>query len=97
MNDKIAEKVYQIVRNIPAGKVTTYGRIAKKLGIGPRQVGQVLHKNPDGDLTPCHRVIKSDGSVASGYAFGGHFKQREKLEKEGIAFSKGKALKAFII
>lgn len=82
---------------IPRGKVTTYGKIAKKLGIGPRQVGQMLHKNPDGKMTPCHRVIRSDRTIAEGYAFGGEFKQRERLTEEGIVFVRGKILKAFVI
>ena len=93
----IAERVYQMVRDIPKGKVTTYGAIAKKLGIGPRQVGQILHKNPSGEITPCHRVVRSDGKIAEGYAFGGEFKQRERLEREGVAFSRGKILKAFFV
>ena len=86
-----------MVRGIPKGKVTTYGAIAKKLGIGPRQVGQILHRNTSGEITPCHRVVRSDGKIAEGYAFGGEFKQRERLEKEGIAFFRGKILKAFFV
>ncbi len=103
----IAEKVYQMVRDIPRGKVTTYGAIAKKLGIGPRQVGQILHVNPHPSSpfvsgrssleVPCHRVIRSDRTIAEGYAFGGEFKQREKLTEEGIVFVRGKILKAFVI
>ena len=86
-----------MVREIPKGKVTTYGKIAKATGIGPRQVGQILHLNPSGEATPCHRVIRSDRTIAEGYAFGGEFKQREKLTEEGIVFVRGKVLKAFII
>lgn len=97
MLNEIAERVYQMVREIPKGRVTTYGAIAKKLGVGPRQVGQILHKNPSGEVTPCHRVVRSDGKIADGYAFGGEFKQREKLEKEGVVFSRGKILKAFFV
>ncbi len=93
----IAERVYREVRSIPRGKVTTYGKVAKTVGIGPRQVGQILHKNPDGKATPCHRVVRSDGKLAEGYAFGGEFKQRERLTEEGIVFVRGKRLKAFII
>ena len=44
-------------------------------------------KNLDPKKIPCHRVIKSDGSLATGYAFGGMIKQREILKKEGIKFS----------
>jgi len=105
--NKLAERVYQMVREIPKGKVTTYGKIAKTLGIGPRQVGQILHVNPHPPSpfvsgrssleVPCHRVVRSDGRIAEGYAFGGEFKQRERLKKEGIVFSRGKILKAFFV
>ena len=47
-------------------------------------------KNIDPKNIPCHRVIRSDGSLAKGYAFGGAKKQKEVLEKEGIKFDKGK-------
>lgn len=79
-------KVYELVRRIPRGKVTTYGVIAKKLGMSPRVVGYVLHLNPDGEKTPCHRVVNRDGRVAPGYAFGGQDKQKRRLEQEGIEF-----------
>ena len=82
--------VYDMVRGIPKGKVTSYGKIAKAVGIGPRRVGSILHNNPDNNLVPCHRVVHSDGSVASGYAFGGREKQIEMLKKEGVKFKNGK-------
>lgn len=80
------EKVWAEVRKIPKGKVTTYGAIGKKLGMSPRVVGYALHANPDGSLTPCHRVVNRDGRVAPGYAFGGPGIQKEKLEEEGVKF-----------
>lgn len=78
--------VYQLVRKIPKGRVTTYGSIGKALGLNPRHVGQILHQNENSATTPCHRVVRSDGSIASGYAFGGPGKQRVMLEKEGVLF-----------
>lgn len=83
---KSYDEVYQLVRKIPKGKVTTYGAIGKALNISPRHVGYILHVNPDGEKTPCHRVVNRDGRVASGYAFGGAGKQKELLEKERVAF-----------
>src|ERR1700740_3524227 len=80
------DKVYELVRKIPKGKVTTYGAIAKKLKWSPRSVGQALHLNPDGAKTPCHRVVNRDGRVAPGYAFGGHGEQKKRLEEEGVKF-----------
>jgi methylated-DNA-protein-cysteine methyltransferase-like protein len=82
-----SEKVYKAVSLIPKGKVSTYKQIAKLTGIkNPRLVGFILHKNTDPKKIPCHRVIKSDGKLASGYAFGGLKKQKKLLEKEGINF-----------
>lgn len=82
------QQVWSVVKTIPKGKVSTYGEIARILGTrDARRVGQALHANRD-PLIPCHRVVLVDGSLASGYAFGGAGKQRDKLEKEGIAFTK---------
>lgn len=80
------ENVYKLVRQIPRGKVSTYGIIGKILAMSPRVVGYALHMNPDGEMTPCHRVVNREGHVAPGYAFGGPGKQRELLEKEGVVF-----------
>lgn len=80
------EKVYKIVRQIPRGKVTTYGTIGKKLHMSPRVVGQALHANPyEGDV-PCHRVVNRDGRVAPSFAFGGKEIQKKLLESERVKF-----------
>lgn len=72
---------------VPAGKVTTYGAIGLYLGLrSPRMVGRALHLNPDNSLTPCHRVVFADGSLAPAFAFGGHQAQKEKLLAEGVEF-----------
>ena len=81
-------KVYEIVSSIPKGKVTTYGAIAKMTGLNPKVVGFALHANKDIEHVPCHRVVKSDGTLAKGYAFGGLNVQKEILEHEGIIFDK---------
>ena len=81
------EKVYKVVSLIPKGKVSTYKQIAKITRIkNPRLIGFILHKNIDPKKIPCHRVIKSDGTLAKGYAFGGMKKQKKLLEKERIKF-----------
>ena len=80
------ENVYNLVRKIPKGKVATYGSIGKKLNISPRTVGYILHLNPDGNKTPCHRVVNREGRVATSYAFGGKGEQKRRLESEGIKF-----------
>lgn len=82
----IYEKVYDEVRKIPKGKVSTYGAIGKKLHMSPRVIGQALHANPyEGDV-PCHRVVNRDGRVAPNFAFGGKDIQRKLLEAEGVTF-----------
>ena len=83
------EQVYAYLKTVPAGKVTTYGRIAQHLGKKnlARVVGNILHSNPDPERIPCHRVVNSKGQVAENYAFGGGAAQRERLEGEGVVFS----------
>jgi O-6-methylguanine DNA methyltransferase len=56
------EGVYKLASLIPEGKVSTYGAIAEQLGMHPRAVGMVLHKNKDKNV-PCHRVVRANGSV----------------------------------
>lgn len=91
------EQVYEIVRTVPKGKVTSYGKIAKMVGIGSRQVGRILHNNPDGKATPCHRVVRSDRTLALGYAFGGLGEQKSRLEAEGVKFRNNKIVKEHFI
>jgi len=86
------EKVYELVRQIPKGKVTTYGHIARRLGTrDARKIGFALHANYDPE-TPCHRVVNKNGRLAESYAFGGWEKQKEKLLVEGVIFSSEKTV-----
>jgi len=80
------ERVYEIVRQIPTGRVMTYGQIADILGEGytPRTVGFVMHAAPDG--VPWHRVINSQGAVSTGRVLLPHNVQQSLLEAEGVAF-----------
>jgi len=82
------EKVYEYLKTVPKGRVTTYGRIAEFLGDRhyARTVGKILHENPDPSQYPCHRVVSGKGRVAENYAFGGAEAQRKRLENEGIVF-----------
>jgi len=85
------EKVCKVVSQIPKGKVSTYKQIARLANIkNPRLVGFYLHRNIAPKTIPCHRVVRSDGTLAKAYAFGGKIKQKEILEKEGIRLNKGK-------
>ncbi len=83
---EIPENVYDLVRQIPRGKVVTYGDIAKILSINPRYVGYILHHNPYPGDVPCHRVVNSLGRVAVTFAFGGGDSQQRMLEEEGVVF-----------
>lgn len=82
------KKIYEIVGEIPRGRVMTYGQVARLAGNprGARGVGFALHRNPYPVTTPCHRVIFKDGSLCQGYAFGGAEVQRRLLEEEGVGF-----------
>ena len=83
------EDVYDLLRKIPAGKVTTYGALAKALGnpSASRIIGRILGQNPNPIKVPCHRVVMSDGKLG-GYAYG-IAKKRGLLEKEGLSFTNG--------
>jgi O-6-methylguanine DNA methyltransferase len=86
-----ATKLYQLTTNIPEGKVVTYGQLSKASGItNPRVVGKLLHKNPDPEKIPCHRVVNVKGEVAKNYAFGGSKEQVKRLEAEGVEVANGK-------
>ena len=82
------ERIYAVVRQIPYGRVATYGQIAALAG-NPRWsrvVGYALHVNPEPGVIPCHRVVKRDGEVSSAFAFGGANRQVELLKDEGVGF-----------
>ena len=88
MEQSFSQRVYEVVKRIPAGKVATYGQVAALAGAprNARFVGFALHANPEPGVIPCHRVVFRDGSLAPGFAFGGEQRQRELLEDEGVVF-----------
>ena len=81
------EHVYQLVRQVPAGRVMTYGQIAYLLGEGytPRTVGFVMH-GANEENTPWHRVINAQGRCSTGRILIPPDKQQRMLEAEGIEF-----------
>lgn len=86
---KFNEKVYEICRQIPQGKVSTYKEIAHKLNCKAyRAIGNALNKNPYAPKVPCHRVIKNTGEVG-GFASGTKNKIK-LLKKEGIEIKNNK-------
>jgi len=84
------KKVLVATFKIPHGKISTYKRIAEKVGKprAYRAVANALHKNPLHPVVPCHRVVRSDGG------FGGEKRaaesRRKLVEKEGVRIEKGK-------
>jgi len=84
------EKIYKKLLQVPKGKITTYGKLAKAVGLknGQRVVGNVMNKNPYPVIIPCHRVVMSTGKIG-GYAFGKNIKTN-MLNDEGIKIQNGK-------
>ncbi len=84
------ERVWEIVRKVPKGKVTTYKEIAKALGNerACRAVALALKMNPKPIEIPCHRVVRSDGSIG-GYSLGVE-KKIKLLKAEGVEVKNGK-------
>ena len=81
-------QVYSIVRQVPAGRVTTYGSIARALGLPhwARQVGWALAALSGEHDVPAHRVVNAVGALSGGWAFGAPEVQRSLLEDEGVQF-----------
>lgn len=87
---KLEERVYKKLLEVPPGMVTTYGELAKAVGLknGQRVIGRIMNKNPYPVIVPCHRVIKSNGQIG-GYAWGEKIKTN-MLSKEGMKIKNGK-------
>ena len=85
---RFREKVYDIAKKIPRGKVATYGQLAKLAGSpgAARAVGMCMKTNEHPEIIPCYRVVASDGSL-TGYSAGeGIITKKEKLLKDGVCF-----------
>ena len=86
------QKVYDLTKQIPKGKVATYGLLAKLAGNpkAARAVGMCMKTNPNAPIVPCHRVVASDGSL-TGYSAGeGIITKKNMLKQEGVKFHKNK-------
>ena len=85
--DEFGARVWDAVRRIPRGRVTTYGAVAAAAGHprAARAVGRLLHTNPEPYVIPCHRIVNAQGRLAPAYAFGGLEVQRALLESECVA------------
>ena len=92
VTDSPAKRIYEAVRQVPKGKVATYGQIAELAGDKKmcRAVGNALHKNPDPELTPCYRIVNATGELAGAFAFGGENAQADRLRADGIEVVDGR-------
>jgi len=83
------KKCHELLKQIPEGKVTTYKEMARALGTRAwRAVGTAMSKNDNLIVTPCHRVVRSNGEIGE-YALGSR-RKAELLMDEGVAVSNGK-------
>lgn len=96
MKNSFTDRVYEIVGQVPKGKVISYGQIGRIMGNKAyRAIGQALAKNPYAPFVPCHRVIKSDGRLGG---FGGKNDNDNKaklLKSESVAIKDGKVGQEF--
>ena len=85
LSETFCNEVYSVVREIPAGRVVTYGDIAALLGMPQysRMVGRALKQVPAGLSLPCHRVVNAIGRLVPGWD-----EQRQLLSDEGVSFRK---------
>lgn len=92
MTDSFFERVYRVVRRIPAGQVASYGQVARILGAprAARTVGWALSSLPEGHDVPWHRVVNSRGTVSLDARGPGGAIQRALLEEEGVVFQEGR-------
>ena len=85
----IEHEVYKKLLDVPKGHITTYGDLAKAVGLknGQRIIGKIMNKNPYPVLIPCHRDVMSSGKIG-GYAYGEDVKTK-MLSDEGIETKNG--------
>lgn len=86
MEPSFYQKVYEIVKQIPIGKVTTYGLIANKLGApqAARMVGYALNSSKNRENIPAHRVVNKKGLLTGKIHFMGTNLMQQLLESEGV-------------
>ena len=86
----LENKVFKKLLDVPKGHITTYGDLAKAVGLknGQRIIGTIMNKNPYPVLIPCHRVVMSTGKIG-GYAYGEDVKTK-MLSNEGVQIKNGR-------
>lgn len=93
-NDNFFERVYEVVRKIPYGKVTSYGAIAKYLGAArsARMVGWAMNTSHGDETIPAHRVVNRKGLLTGKHHFSGINLMQQLLENEGIIIKEAKII-----
>lgn len=91
-NDNFFQKVYQVVRQVPYGRVTSYGAIAKHLGAArsSRMVGWAMNASHGLDDVPAHRVVNRQGLLTGKHHFQGTNLMQQLLENEGVEIIENK-------
>lgn len=94
MQDNFFERVYEIARKIPEGKVTSYGAIAKALGAArsARMVGWAMNASHNTADIPAHRVVNRNGLLTGKHHFEGTNLMQQLLENEGIMVENNKII-----
>lgn len=92
-NDNFFERVYEVVRQVPYGRVTSYGAIAKYLGAArsARMVGWAMNGSHSQDV-PAHRVVNRVGLLSGKHHFGGTNLMQQLLENEGVKVKENKVV-----
>jgi methylated-DNA-protein-cysteine methyltransferase-like protein len=90
----INQRIWQVVAQIPRGKVATYGDVARHAGLpgAARRVGLALRVLPDGTSIPWHRVLNAQGKISLPDGSASQYTQRERLEAEGLVFQTNKSV-----
>ncbi|MBY8962895.1 MGMT family protein [Flavobacterium sp. D11R37] len=93
-NISFFERVYQVVRQVPYGRVTSYGAIANYLGAArsARMVGWAMNASHGHDDVPAHRVVNRQGLLTGKHHFGGTNLMQQLLENEGIKVKENKVV-----
>lgn len=88
IDDDARARIWQVVHSVPAGRVTSYGRVAELAGLprAARLVGRTLSQLPPGSALPWHRVVNSSGRISFPPGSPSHREQRERLLAEGVEF-----------
>jgi methylated-DNA-protein-cysteine methyltransferase-like protein len=90
--DRWVHNVWQVVEGIPRGHVLTYGEVARLAGMSraARRVSLAMRRAPRTRKLPWHRVVNAQGRISLPADSPGHRQQKERLEREGVVFVKGK-------